>query len=161
MTHEELEEAVPLYASGALERAERQALEGHLLSGCPSCHAALKEFQSVAALLPFALSPKQPSRSLKAKLMAARNLMPVAAETHPKESSKPTLEPGEWMNHLFPPIAPVRSGSLPWVIGFAALLVIGGGSYLGWNYVAQVTSDSIKLEEFSTRLQEQSAKLAS
>jgi len=27
MTHEELEEAVPLYAAGALERTERQALE--------------------------------------------------------------------------------------------------------------------------------------
>ncbi|HEY7532756.1 MAG TPA: anti-sigma factor [Nitrospiraceae bacterium] len=161
MTHEELEEAVPLYASGALERAERQALEGHLLSGCPSCHAALKEYQSVAALLPFALSPKQPSRSLKAKLMAARNLMPVAAETGPIEVAKSTLEPGEWMNHLFPPIAPVRSASLPWAVGIATLLLMGGGGYLAWNYVTQVTSDSIKLEQLSARLQEQSVKLAS
>ena len=30
MTHEELEEAVPLYAIGALERSERQAIEAHL-----------------------------------------------------------------------------------------------------------------------------------
>ena len=51
MTHEELEEAVPLYATGALDRAERQALEAHLLSGCQSCHSALKEYQSVASLL--------------------------------------------------------------------------------------------------------------
>ncbi|MBH0180457.1 MAG: hypothetical protein HP490_01935 [Nitrospira sp.] len=34
MTHEELEDAVPLYAVGALERTERQVLEAHLLSGC-------------------------------------------------------------------------------------------------------------------------------
>ena len=39
MTHEELEEAVPLYAIGALERSARQAIEAHLLSGCAACHA--------------------------------------------------------------------------------------------------------------------------
>ena len=72
MTHEELEEAVPLYAAGALERTERQALEAHLLSGCVSCHTALKEFQSVAAILPFGLSSTPPPRTLKAKIMAAR-----------------------------------------------------------------------------------------
>lgn len=161
MTHEELEEAVPLYASGSLERTERQALEAHLLSGCVSCHAALKDYQSVAALLPLGLSPTQPPRSLKAKIMAARNLMPVAAESSMKELPKLSLEPGEWMNHLFPPIAPARSGSLPWAIGFATLLAVGGTGYMAWTYVAQVTSDSIKLEQLAARLQEQSAKLTS
>lgn len=48
MTHDELEEAVPLYAAGALDRVERQALEAHLLSGCQSCRTALKDYQSVA-----------------------------------------------------------------------------------------------------------------
>lgn len=161
MTHEELEEAVPLYAAGALERTERQALEAHLLSGCVSCHTALKDYQSVVALLPFGLSPTQPPRSLKAKTMASRNLMPVAAESSAKELPKPSLEPGEWMNHLFPPIAPARSSSLPWAIGFATLLVVGGASFAAWNYVTQVASDSIKLEQLSARLQEQSAKLTS
>jgi uncharacterized membrane-anchored protein YhcB (DUF1043 family) len=161
MTHEELEEAVPLYAAGALERTERQAFEAHLLSGCPACHAALKEYQSVAALLPFGLSPAQPPRPLKAKIMASRNLLPAGAESSTKEPPKPSLEPGEWMNHLFPPIAPARSWSLPWVIGLATLLVLGGGGYVAWNYVTQVTSDSIKLEQLSARLHEQSVKLAS
>jgi len=73
MTHEELEEAVPLYATGALDRAERQALEAHLLSGCASCHNALKDYQSVASLLPFGLSPIQAPRSLKAKIMTAKS----------------------------------------------------------------------------------------
>ena len=161
MTHEELEEAVPLYASGALERTERQAFEAHLLSGCTSCHAALKDYQSVAALLPFGLSPAQPPRPLKAKIMASRNLMPVAAESSMKELPKPSLEPGEWMNHLFPPISPARSGSLPWAIWFVTLLVLGGGGYFAWNYVAQVTADSIKLEQLAARLHEQSTKLTS
>ena len=61
MTHEELEESVPLYAAGALDRIERQALEAHLLSGCASCHSALKDYQSVAALLPLASQSDQAS----------------------------------------------------------------------------------------------------
>ncbi|TLY22049.1 MAG: hypothetical protein E6K66_08460, partial [Nitrospirae bacterium] len=79
MTHEELEESVPLYAAGALDRIERQALEAHLLSGCASCHSALKDYQSVAALLPLSLSPMRPPRSLKATIMAGRNLAPIPA----------------------------------------------------------------------------------
>ena len=101
MTHEELEEAVPLYAAGALDRTERQALEAHLLSGCQSCRTALKDYQSVASLLPFGLSPTQPPRALKSKVMAARNPAPIAVENLQKESGRPSLEPGEWMNHLF------------------------------------------------------------
>jgi len=161
MTHEELEEAVPLYAAGALERTERQAFEAHLLSGCAACHAALKEYQSVAAVLPFGLSPTQPPRSLKAKIMASRNVVPVGAESSTKDVPKSSLEPGEWMNHLFPPITPARSGSLPWVIGLATVLVLAGTGYVAWNYVTQVASDSMKLEQLSARLQDQSVKLAS
>ncbi len=161
MTHEELEEAVPLYAAGALERTERQAFEAHLLSGCATCHTALKEYQSVAAVLPFGLSPTQPPRSLKAKIMASRNVLPVGAESSTKDVPKSSLEPGEWMNHLFPPIAPARSGSLPWVIGLATVLVLAVTGYVAWNYVTQVASDSMRLEQLSAQLQDQSVKLAS
>src|SRR3977135_4688339 len=117
MTHEELEESVPLYAAGALDRIERQALEAHLLSGCTSCHSALKDYQSVAALLPFSLSPAKPPRSLKAKIMTERNPAPTPAEATANEPVRPSLEPGEWMNHLFPPVAPARSLSLPSPLG--------------------------------------------
>jgi len=161
MTHEELEEAVPLYAAGALERTERQTFEAHLLSGCATCHAALKEYQSVAAVLPFGLSPTQPPRSLKAKIMASRNVLPVGAESSTKDVPKSSLEPGEWMNHLFPPIAPARSGSLPWVIGLATVLVLAVTGYVAWNYVTQVASDSMRLEQLSAQLQDRSVKLAS
>jgi len=161
MTHEELEEVVPLYAAGALERTERQAFEAHLLSGCATCHAALKEYQSVAAVLPFGLSPTQPPRSLKAKIMASRNVLPVGAESSTKDVPKSSLEPGEWMNHLFPPIAPARSGSLPWVIGLATVLVLAVTGYVAWNYVTQVASDSMRLEQLSAQLQDRSVKLAS
>ena len=41
------------------------ALEGHLLSGCATCHATLKGYQTVGSLLPFALTPAQPPNELK------------------------------------------------------------------------------------------------
>ena len=108
MTHEELEDAVPLYAIGALERSERQAIEAHLLSGCAACHAALKDYQTVASLLPFGLTPATPPNTLKAKIMMAPT--PIAGAVEAEQAGpKSSLEPGEWMNHLFPPIAPARS----------------------------------------------------
>ena len=161
MTHEELEESVPLYAAGALDRPERQALEAHLLSGCASCHSALKDYQSVAALLPLGLSPTKPPRSLKATIMAGRTPTPIPAEAAPKEPAGPRLEPGEWMNHLFPPVAPARSFSLPWAIGLATLLIVGVGGYLAWNVAAQRSVATSKIQQLEASLQEKSTKLAS
>lgn len=160
MTHEELEEAVPLYATGALDRGERQALEAHLLSGCQSCHNALKEYQSVASLLPFGLTPMQAPRALKAKIMAARNPDPLAIDNSAKETLRPSLEPGEWMNHLFPPIVPARSFSLPWAIGFATLLIVGAGGYFAWTYSVQLSEDASKIRQLEGSVLDQATKIA-
>src|SRR6266513_1346164 len=160
MTHEELEESVPLYAAGALDRIERQALEAHLLSGCASCHSALKDYQSVAALLPLSLSPMRPPRSLKATIMAGRNLTPLPAETAPNEPARPSLEPGEWMNHLFPPVAPARSSSLPWALGLAALLIVAIGGYVAWNISTERSIDTSNMKLLETSIQEKSTMLA-
>jgi anti-sigma-K factor RskA len=160
MTHEELEESVPLYAAGALDRAERQALEAHLLSGCTSCHSALKDYQSVAALLPLSLSPIRPPRSLKATIMAGRNPAPIPTEAAPNEQARPSLEPGEWVNHLFPPVAPARSSSLPWAIGFAILVVVAAGGYVAWNLSTQRSIDTSNMKQLEASVQEKSTKLA-
>ena len=160
MTHEDLEEAVPLYAAGALDRAERQALEAHLLSGCPSCHNALKEYQSVASLLPFGLSPMQAPRGLKANIMAARTSDPLAVDGPMKENAKPSLEPGEWMNHLFPPIAPARSLSLPWAIGVASVLLASIVGYFFWTYTTRISDDTVKIQQLEAMVEEQSTKIA-
>lgn len=160
MTHEELEASVSLYAAGALDRIERQALEAHLLSGCTSCHSALKDYQSVAALLPFSLSPTRPPRSLKAKIMAERNPAPIPTDAVPNEPARPSLEPGEWMNHLFPPVAPARSLSLPWALGFAALLIVTVGGYFAWTVSTQRSADSANMKQLEASLQDKSAKLA-
>ena len=160
MTHEELEESVPLYAAGALDRIERQALEAHLLSGCASCHSALKDYQSVAALLPLGLSPTKPPRSLKATIMAGRNPAPIPAEAAPNEPARPSLEPGEWMNHVFPPVAPARSLSLPWALGVAALLIVAVGGYFAWNVSTQRSIDTSNIKKLEALIQEKSTKLA-
>ena len=160
MTHDALEESVPLYAAGALDRIERQALEAHLLSGCASCHSALKNYQSIAALLPLALSPTKPPRSLKSRIMAERNPAPIPAEAAPNEPARQSLEPGEWMNHLFPPVAPARSSSLPWALGLAALLIVTVGGYLAWNVSTQRSLATSNIQQLEASLQEKSAKLA-
>jgi anti-sigma-K factor RskA len=153
MTHQELEDVIPLYAIGTLDRAERQAIEAHLLSGCVSCHTALKEYQSVAVLLPFGLTMTAPPRGLKARLMAART-MTVATEPVNQHTGKPSLEPGEWMNHLFPPETSSRAESLGWTLSLAAVAIIAGVVYLTWTaYNAKVSEDTVKL----TQLQEQLA----
>jgi anti-sigma-K factor RskA len=71
MSHEQFEESIPLYVVGALERAERQTLEAHLLGGCTACRTALEEYRPVAAKLPFALPRLAAPPGLKTKLMAA------------------------------------------------------------------------------------------
>ena len=161
MTHEELEEAVPLYAAGALERSERQALEAHLLSGCVSCHTALKEFQSVAAILPFGLNPAPPPRSLKAKIMAARTPAAIAEETTNALEPKPSLEPGEWMNHLFPPESASSSWSFGWALGLAAAAILSIGGYLAWtSYNQNGTGTAPPIQQPHTASDDQARKVA-
>jgi hypothetical protein len=160
MTHEELEEAVPLYAAGALDRPERQALEAHLLSGCQTCRNALKEYQSVVSLLPFGVSPMRPPRALKSKIMAARNLDSSGVDRLLKETGRPSLEPGEWLNHLFPPIAPARSLSLPWAIVAVSVLVISVAGYFIWSYAERLSAERFRIQQLDMTLQEQSAKIA-
>ena len=160
MTHEALEESVPLYAAGALDRTERQALEAHLLSGCASCHNALKDYQSIAALLPLALRPTKPPQSLKSTIMAERNPVPVPAEAASNEPARPSLEPGEWMEHLFPPVAPARSSSLPWALGLAALVIAVVAGYFAWTVSTQRSITSANIQHLEASIQERSTKLA-
>lgn len=157
MTHEELAAAVPLYTVGALERIERQALEVHLLSGCIPCHTMLKEYQSVAVMLPFGLNITSPPRTLKSEIMSSR-VSASAAELGTQPPSKPSLEPGEWMNHLFPPSPPPTSfGGVLGMVTFAVLIIL---VLFGWNASNQVTEDMEKLARLQSQAEETASKLA-
>jgi uncharacterized protein HemX len=158
MTHEDLTAAVPLYAAGALERVERRVLEAHLLSGCISCHTTVKEYQSVAVTLPFGLNITPPPRSLKSKIMSSRLPTP-AAEAETPSPVKPSLEPGEWMKHLFPPSSPPAT-SFGWALGTVIVLVLIVLVFFGWNSSTQVTEDMERLAQLQAQAEETGSKLA-
>ncbi len=160
MTHEELEEAVPLYAIGALERSERQAIEAHLLSGCAACHAALKDYQTVASHLPFGLTPATPPSTLKAKILSAPAPLAGTAEMD-KAAGRSSLEPGEWVNHLFPPVAPARSWPFRLAMGFAGLAVLLGGGYLAWLASSQSAQHSGEVQQLRAAVQEATGRVSS
>lgn len=159
MTHEELEEAIPLYAIGALERSERQAIEAHLLSGCGACHAALKDYQTVASHLPFGLTPATPPNTLKARIMSAPSTLAGMPEAE-KPGVRSSLEPGEWMNHLFPPITPARSWPFRFAMGFAGLAIVLGGSYLAWLFHTQSTERASEVQQLQAAIQQATARVA-
>lgn len=158
MRHQDLEDTVPFYAIGALEKIERQALEAHLLSGCVPCHTMLKEYQSVAVALPFELTLVPPPRHLKAKIMGARTL-PMSTEEAANPSAKPSLEPGEWMNHLFPPSA-TSTPSFGWILSMVFLVVLGMLAFLSWNSSPEETAAANRVTELQTQAVEAQAKLA-
>lgn len=157
MTHDELEAAVPLYTVGALERVERQALEAHLLAGCITCHRTLKEYQSVAVTLPFRLNSTPPPRILKGKIMSAR-VSTSATDSETQPSSKPSLEPGQWMNHLFPPSPPPTS--FGWVLEMVIFVVLIILVLFGWNASTRVTEDMEKLAQLQSQAEETGFKLS-
>ena len=158
MTHDQLETAVPLYAAGALERVERQALETHLLSGCIPCRTTLKEYQAVAVTLPFGLKITPPPRSFKDKILLSC-VSPPATDSETPSPSLPSLQPGEWMNHLFPPSSPPAT-SFRWTLGtviFVVLIILG---FLGWHSSTQVAEDMEKLAQLQSQAKETGAQLA-
>lgn len=159
MTHEDLEETVSLYAVGALERVERQALEAHLLSGCVSCHTSLKEYQSATAILPFGLTMVAPPHSLKAKIMEARG--PAAnAESADRQPQNTRLEPGKWMDHVIPPEtgSGLLSGAALWKVALLSILLSGG--YYAWEAVDTFSTDKTKLTELRANLEAAQSKLS-
>lgn len=157
MTHNELEAAVPLYAVGALDRVERQALEAHLLSGCVPCRTRLKGYQSVAVTLPFGLTITTPPRTLKNRILSSRVCSP-ATESEIPSRSKPSLEPGEWMNHLFPPSSPSTT-SFGWALGTVTFVVVVILLFFGWNSSTQVTEGMEKLARLQSQAEETGSKL--
>lgn len=71
MDHEQLEESLSLYALGTLEPDSAREVESHLASGCPRCGTLLRQYQSTAAMLPYALASTTPPAELKARVMRA------------------------------------------------------------------------------------------
>lgn len=66
--HDEIQETLPGYALGALEKDEAAKAEAHLAS-CRTCSAVLEDYRSVADSLALAVPMVEPPRSLRARTM--------------------------------------------------------------------------------------------
>jgi len=69
MEHEELKLSIPAYCLGALDEAERQALERHLKDGCDECQRLVMEMLAVPNVLSFASEAHPPPRKLKERIL--------------------------------------------------------------------------------------------
>lgn len=155
MAHEQFEDALPLYAAGALDRAERQALEAHLLTGCAPCHAALKQYHATAGLLPYGLPPVAAPSTLKARVMAA--LTPASA-TDVSRGTQQT-RPGPELRAARFAWPSLRWTPSPALALLLVLLLAGTGVYavsMHWR-IANVIEQR---EHVETALREETARLA-
>ena len=148
MTHEEIQDAVPLYAIGALDRVEQTAVESHLLMGCEACHVLAKEYQAAAGLLPYALPPVPPPP--KSKVLAA-----VFQDMSKGEESGANF--AAWLNELFSSF--IRPSLQP-VISMALLVLLVGTGWYAWMAHRQVTSEAAQREQIAVALHDAATRTA-
>jgi anti-sigma-K factor RskA len=125
--YRELYEAAAL---GALDPAERRALDAHLATGCPACTRAMEEARLVVSHLAYLAPEAEPSPMLKGRLMQAVRRDAGAPRT-------------------------ATSTFLLWA-GVAALLLLS--IYSGWQ-ARQSQEELAQLQSQSAAMAEQRAKL--
>jgi len=154
MTHEEIEEAIPLYAIGALERLERTVVESHLLTGCGTCHILAKEYHAVAGLLPFGLRSVSPPP--KSKILAAVFENAANAE-HSDPAGTDRSGVGAWINDV---LSPFLKPSLQPVISVVLLILLAGTGWYAWMAHRQVADEAAEREQIEAALHEASTRTA-
>jgi hypothetical protein len=153
VTHEELEEAIPLYSAGALDRSERQALESHLLTGCATCHATLKEYQAVAGLLPYSLTPVTVPATLRQRIItAAFESGPWVTETVAPSASGTVNRIWAWLDRILGP-----SHVQPALASLFALLIVGIAAYALWVH-SQAVGEREQRRQVEATLQQALAR---
>ncbi|MBA2252814.1 MAG: anti-sigma factor [Nitrospirales bacterium] len=148
MTHEEIEDAIPLYAIGTLDRTERTMVESHLLMGCETCHVLAKEYQATAGLLPYALQPVPPPP--KSKMLAAV----FQDATHDEQTGSSV---GVWINEL---ISSFIRPSLQPVISVVLLLLLAGTGWYAWMTHRQVANEAAQRGQIETALHDAASRTA-
>ncbi|HKN87934.1 MAG TPA: anti-sigma factor [Nitrospiraceae bacterium] len=153
MTHEEIEDAIPLYAIGALDRSERTAVESHLLTGCGTCHVLAKDYQAVAGLLPFGLRSVTPPS--KSTVLAA--VFQNAASDEGGAVAADGLGFGAWINEW---LAPFIKPSLQPVISVVLLILLAGTGWYAWMTHRQVANEAGEREQIEAALHDASTRTA-
>jgi hypothetical protein len=92
MSCDQYSELVELYAVGALEKAEADALRAHLSGGCKDCEMTLEEALSQAALISAAVPLEEPPASLRNRIAASINASPKLV-VMPQKKRRRTVVP--------------------------------------------------------------------
>ncbi|MGH2547814.1 MAG: zf-HC2 domain-containing protein, partial [Thermomicrobiales bacterium] len=133
---DEVQELLPLYALGALDQDEAEAIASHMPL-CPSCSADLVRFDSVTGALAAPLAPVAPDASVRAGLFDRIAVTPqeVVAPITPIAQVPPANV-----------VSINRSRSSTWrtwlVSAAAVLLVLGGGAGYWINSMANDRDDA-------------------
>jgi anti-sigma-K factor RskA len=149
MTHEEIQDAIALYAIGALNRAERTVVESHLLAGCDTCHVLAKEYQAAAGLMPFALQPVQPP---------AKSTMLAAVFQDPAKDQHTGSGFVAWINDL---MSSFISPSLQPVMSMVLLVLLAGTGWYAWMTHRQVAGEAAQREQIEADLHDATTRTAS
>lgn len=137
MEHADVYELIPVYALGALEEDEAQAVEAHLRE-CTACRAELAVYEDVADQLALAVPGAEPPPGLREELLA-RVERPFLGRTATADVPAPALAPAEtrpglWqrLNDFFRKLAPV------WVpVSLVLIMLLGGSNVLLWQQVRE------------------------
>jgi hypothetical protein len=141
MTHQEIQELLPLYVLGGLDDESNRAVAGHLAETCEVCAPLFREWQEVVGLLPLGFIPDGPSPAVKARLMAR-----VRQDLSPQKRAP-------WSQRW-------RSAwiTLPLAAAAAFLLVIGGLRYQA--VVRSLATQSQREASLAALLRQEQRKLA-
>jgi hypothetical protein len=136
MSCDEVQELLPLYALGALDQGEAEAIAAHLPL-CPSCSADLVRFDSITGALAAPLAPVAPDSSVRVSLFDRIAITP-------QEFVTPIIPISQEPPANVVPISRARSTSWrTWLVSAAAvLLVLGGGAGYWMNSLANDRDDA-------------------
>jgi anti-sigma-K factor RskA len=151
MAHEQFDEAAALYAAGALGLQERQALEAHLATGCVACRVALTEYQEVAGLLPYALSPVVVPSELKPRVKAAflRDFPRSAQTPHPMSRAGVRRSFANWLPLVSHP-----------AFGLASVLLLVATMIYAVSIRSRVETEVAQRQRTETVLQAETVRLS-
>jgi len=154
MGHEQFEEQLPLYAIGALDKPERQAIEVHLLTGCTDCHAALKQYYGVAGAMPYGLPTVSPPAELKRRVMSS--IQTPAEAPSPTTTTWPAVDQltDEWV----PPVRSRRWYSSP-ALGFAMLVLLVGAGLYAYLLRSEVSQEIDQRQRLESTLREETERM--
>ena len=110
--HRAWEEELAAYVLGALDPAEREAVERHI-AGCERCRGDLRWIGAAVEVLPASVEPHQPPARLRRRLLAA-----VRAEARAADGSATVL--GGWRDAVARTLRPGLASAA------VAVLVVGG-----------------------------------